>query len=261
MVSVGGAMGGLLVGFVFPYALPALIDLPIVLALTGFLFAWLLWRNYTVENPEGDDANFLNAPGDKYAIGVLLTAAFGFNAARILGAKFAGRPAVLAAPYDGPALIVIGGFFILYVLWRSRGDVEAADEKRDRIVIAVLLGSLALFAGGRLLMARFFAAPAFPDDSSDLTIVIALAGFTVLYLLWRCRDTLDNNMIVCGAGVALAFGLTGFMAHDVWNYMGGARLMVRNFYGALTVYDLEAEYDWGPYRELRHGTIELGVQF
>jgi len=262
MVSVGGAIGGLLVGFVFPYVLPALIDLPIVLALTGFLFAWLLWRNYSAENPGGlNDENFLNAPGDKYAIGVLLTAAFGFIVARILGAKFAGWPAFLAAPYDGPALITIGGFFILYILWRSRGDVELSDEKRDRIVIAVLLCALALFTGGRLLMARFFAAPAFPNDSSDLTIVIALAGLTVLYLLWRCRDTLNNNMIVCGAGVALAFGLTGYMAHDVWNYMGGARLMMRNFYGALTVYDHEAENDWGPYRELRHGTIEHGVQF
>src|SRR3569833_1692837 len=192
MVSVGGAMGGLLVGFVFPYALPALIDLPIVLALTGFLFAWLLWRNYTVENPEGDDANFLNAPGDKYAIGVLLTAAFGFNAARILGAKFAGRPAVLAAPYDGPALIVIGGFFILYVLWRSRGDVEAADEKRDRIVIAVLLGSLALFAGGRLQKTQNKAAPAGPGGAAGRAGGGARAGGAGRERRGRGREARDN---------------------------------------------------------------------
>jgi len=262
MVSIGGAIGGLLVGFVFPYVLPALIDLPIVLALTAFLFAWLLWRDYAAANPDSlNDANFLNAPGDKYAIALLLTAAFGFIAARILGAKFAGWDPFLAAPWDGPVLLTIGGFFILYILWRSRRDVEPSDEKRDRIVMAVLLGALALFTGGRLLMARFFAAAAFPGGSRDLQIIIALAGLSVLFLLWRCRDSLDNNMIVCGAGVALAFGLAGYMAHDVWNYMGGARLMMRNFYGALTVYDHEADNDWGPYRELRHGTIEHGEQF
>src|SRR6185312_165534 len=231
MVSIGGAIGGLLVGFVFPYVLPALIDLPIVLALTAFLFAWLLWRDYAAANPDSlNDANFLNAPGDKYAIALLLSAAFGFIAARILGAKFAGWDPFLAAPWDGPVLLTIGGFFILYILWRSRRDVEPSYEKRDRIVMAVLLGALALFTGGRLLMARFFAAAAFPGGSRDLQIIIALAGLSVLFLLWRCRDSLDNNMIVCGAGVALAFGLAGYMAHDVWNYMGGARLMMRNFY-------------------------------
>jgi hypothetical protein len=262
MVSIGGAAGGLLVAFVFPYVLPALIDLPIILALTAFLFAWLLWRSYSAESPGGlNDENFLNAPGDKYAIAVLLTAAFGYIVARILGAKFAGWDPFLAAPWDGPILLTIGAFFILYILWRSRGDVEPSDEKRDRIVIAVLLGALALFTGGRILMARFFAAPAFPDDPRDLPIAGVLAGLTILFLMWRCRDTLNNNMMICGAGVALAFGLTGYMAHDVWNYMGGARLMMRNFYGALTVYDHEANNDWGPYRELRHGTIEHGEQF
>ncbi|HVY91496.1 MAG TPA: hypothetical protein VHA14_02060, partial [Bryobacteraceae bacterium] len=261
MVSIGGAIGGLLVGFVFPYVLPALIDLPIVLALTAFLFSWLLWRDYSADSDNATSDNFLNTPADRWAIGTLLVIAFGFVAARILGAKFADWPAFLAAPWDGPVLITIGGLFILYILWRSRGAVEPSDEKRDRIVMAVLLGSLALFTGGRLVMARFFAAEAFPNDSWDLQIVGALAGLTVLFLFWRCRDSLDNNVIVCGAGVALAFGLTGYMAHDVWNYMGGARLMTRNFYGALTVYDHEADNDWGPYRELRHGTIEHGEQF
>ncbi|HWB95668.1 MAG TPA: hypothetical protein VG672_03175 [Bryobacteraceae bacterium] len=262
MVAIGGAIGGLLVGFVFPYVLPALIDLPIILALTAFLFAWLLWRDYSAASPDGlVDENFLNAPGDKYAIGVLLTLAFGFILARILGARFADWPAFLAAPWDGPVLLTIGGLFIFYILWRSRGAVEASDEKRDRIVMAALLGSLALFTAGRLVMARFAGAEGFPNDSWDLEIVGALAGLALLFLFWRCRDTLDNNVVVCGAAVALAFGLTGYMAHDVWNYTGGARLMMRNFYGALVVYDHEAENDWGPYRELRHGTIEHGEQF
>jgi hypothetical protein len=260
MVSIGGALGGVLVGFIFPYVLPALVDLPIVLALTAFLFAWLLWREYPA-TAAIDDENFLNAPADKYFIAILMASAFGYLAARVLGAKFAGWPAFLAAPWDGPVLLTIGALFILYILWRSRGEVEPPDEKRDRIVMLVLLGALALFTGGRLFAARFFAAPAFPDDSRDLSIVGALAGLTFLFLLWRCRDTLNSNRIVAGAGVALAFGLTGFMAHNAWNYIAGARLTMRNFYGALTVYDYAAQNDWGPWRELRHGTIEHGEQF
>ena len=44
MVSVGGAIGGLLIGFAAPYLFNALYDLPVVVSLTGFLLVYLLWR-------------------------------------------------------------------------------------------------------------------------------------------------------------------------------------------------------------------------
>lgn len=262
MVSVGGAIGGLLVGFVFPYVLPALIDLPIILALTAFLYVWLLWKNHSAKGSGSfNDENFLNGKYDKYAIGILLAGAFAFIAARIGMAKYAGAPAFLDSPADRPVLLTVGGLFLVYILWRSRGAVEPEDEKTDRIVVIVFLAALTSFTLGRLAMARYFAATAFLEASWDLPVVVALAGMTAFYLLWRCRDTLNNNMIVSGVGIAFAFGLTGYMAHDVWNYVGAARLMMRNFYGALVVYDHPAESDMGPYRELRHGTIEHGEQF
>ena len=44
MVSLGGAIGGLFIGFAAPYLFNALYDLPIVVTVTGFLFVYLLWR-------------------------------------------------------------------------------------------------------------------------------------------------------------------------------------------------------------------------
>ena len=44
MVSVGGAIGGLLVGFAAPYFLNGLYDLPIIVSLTAFLLVYLLWH-------------------------------------------------------------------------------------------------------------------------------------------------------------------------------------------------------------------------
>jgi hypothetical protein len=61
--------------------------------------------------------------------------------------------------------------------------------------------------------------------------------------------------------VGLAFGLTGYMARETWNNIGSARLLKRNFYGALVVYDQATPGDMGPVRVLRHGTINHGEQF
>ena len=112
-------------------------------------------------------------------------------------------------------------------------------------------------------MARYFLAPQLLEGTWDVTVLLALTGLTAVYLLWRSRDTLNNNMIVCAAGIALAFGMTGYMARDVWNYIGGARFTVRNFYMARwsSTITARAENEMGPYRELRHGTIEHGVQY
>jgi hypothetical protein len=109
--------------------------------------------------------------------------------------------------------------------------------------------------------ARFYHATNLPDGPSDWPVMLSLAGLVGLYLLWRSRDTLDSNMVVCSMAVGLAFGMAGYMARDTWNSIGTARLLMRNFYGALVVYDSESSGDMGPYRTLRHGTIDHGEQF
>lgn len=262
MVSVGGAAGGLLIGFVFPYVLPVLIDLPIVLALTAFLLTWLLWRDRGAESSDAlKDDNFLTNTVDKIVMTILVLGSVGFVAVRVAMVRLYGAPPLLQEPVDIPALVCFAGAFVLYLLWRSRGEVDRATESRDRLVVLPLLAGAVLFTLWRLAMARFYKAPALTDGDWDYTVLLTLIGLAGVYLLWRSRDTLDNNLIVCAAALGLTCGLTGYLAKDAWNSIGTARLLLRNFYGSLVVYDEDSSGDMGPYRVLRHGTIDHGEQF
>jgi hypothetical protein len=253
MVSVGGAAGGLLVGFVFPYVLHALIDLPIVLSLTAFLFVWLLWRDYSARSGEvRQDEKFLDEPRDKFVMTILTAGGFAFVVARLVMAKYNGAPPLLEASFDAPALLSLAGLFVLYLLWRSRGVEDPSDENRDRLVTLILVlatGVLAVPA-----VQNRFAAVGFP---AMLVPAVLLAA----YLSWRCRDSFSNNVVVCAVAVGLACGMTGYLARESWNAVGSARLLMRNFYGALVVYDEQTDGDMGPVRVLRHGTINHGEQF
>ena len=262
MVSVGGAIGGLLVGFVFPYVLPALIDLPIVLSLAAFLFVWLLWKDYTAQAGEGrKEDKFLDEPRDKFVMTILIAGIFAFVVARLALAKYSGAPALLDSTFDAPVLIGFAAVFVLYLLWRSRGVVDKIDEKRDRVVVLTLLFAIPLFFLWRLAMVRIYGAPQLGDAPYDVTATAVLGGLTGVYLLWRSRDSFDNNVVICAVAVGLACGMTGYMARETWNSIGTARLLKRNFYGALVVYDQDTTGDMGPVRVLRHGTINHGEQF
>ena len=88
MVSVGGAIGGLLIGFAAPYFLNGLYDLPIVVSLTGFhagLSAVAGTRQRQASRRHR--RSFLDAPYDKVVIGVLITALLGYIAVRLVAAK------------------------------------------------------------------------------------------------------------------------------------------------------------------------------
>jgi hypothetical protein len=79
--------------------------------------------------------------------------------------------------------------------------------------------------------------------------------------MWRTRGAMDG-LIVFALGAGLAFGIAGFLARDFWNSLHHARVLARNFYGALVVYDDSGEDgSMGPFRVLRHGTIDHGEQF
>ena len=254
MVSVGGAIGGLLVGFIFPYVLPALIDLPIILSLTAFLFVWLLWRDYSARPKENNDAEeFLNEPRDKFFMIILVAAAFAFVAGRVAMSVWSGAPSLLAGAWDAPVLVLLAAVFVLYLLWRSRGIVDATAQKRD-IMVTVLLAAATVLVMVLNSYGRFVILDDYPS-------ALIPAGMLTVYLIWRSRDTFDNNSLVCFVAVGLAFGLTGYMARETWNNIGAARMLKRNFYGALVVYDEASAGDMGPVRVLRHGTINHGEQF
>ena len=209
MVSVGGAIGGLLIGFAAPYFLNALYDLPIVVSLTGFLLVYLLWMGRGKSTGDAESiVKFLDAPYDKAVIGVLITALLGYIAVRLAAAKTGSslflHDAFLHSRWDARVMLGIAGAIALYVLWRGRGAL---------------------------------------DDESNV------AGWTIAS--WM--------MFVIAAG--LAVGIAGFMVRDQWNAVGDSRVLVRNFYGALRVYDTNSDGSKGEVRVLMHGTIDHGEEF
>ncbi|HEY3827196.1 MAG TPA: fused MFS/spermidine synthase [Bryobacteraceae bacterium] len=217
MVSVGGAAGGLLIGFAAPYFLNGLYDLPIVVSLTGFMLVYLLWlergRPASKAIDESSFAREVTAGSgtgtrsDKIIIAVLTLALIGYIVVRLAAAKF-GYPVFLKtpflnAPYDSPVLLGIAGLIIAYIFWRGRGALD--NKSLDKSL-----------------------------NEGFVTFVIA-AG--------------------------LAIGICGFLARDTWNSVKDSRVLARNFYGALRVYDEESSGSMGPVRTLRHGTIDHGEEF
>jgi hypothetical protein len=190
MVSVGGAIGGLFIGFVAPYVFNALYDLPVVISLTGFLFVYLLWRG---RGKRTDPTSFLDAPYDKTVIATL-------------------------------TVVMVG-----YILWR---------------LIAARMGGAA-----------------FPGAPYDPWVLLGIAGVIALYVMWRGRGSLDDGLVWVAIAAGLAVGITGFLARDTWNSVSDSRVLARNFYGALKVYDSDTDGTMGPVRTLRHGTIDHGEEF
>ncbi len=191
MVSVGGAIGGLLIGFAAPYLFDALYDLPVVLSLTGFLLLYLLWKERGATDPN---------------------------------AKY------MEASYDKP-------------------------------VVVTLIGLMAGFVSWRYVASKWMDGPAFLHGPYDTWIILGITAALALYMLWRSRDSLDSSYVIFTVVSGLAFGMTGFLARDTWNSLKHARVRTRNFYGALLVYDNEGQATTGPFRVLRHGTIDHGEQF
>ena len=101
------------------------------------------------------------------------------------------------------------------------------------------------------------AAPWLFNALYDLPIVLSLTGFLLVYLFWLAVPS--PAMATTAAGIAV--GLALLLARDTWGYMGYARLLSRNFYGSLVVYDEPSSGPMGPVRVLRNGIIDHGEQF
>ncbi len=195
MVAVGGAAGGLLIGFAAPYLFNALYDLPVVLSLTSFMLLYLLWAGRSAAQSPSSPAS----------------------------SKF------LDAPYDRPVVFALSGLLIAYSVWR--------------------------FVAG-----HYFGGPAFLSGPYDTPALLSLTGLLAVYLLWRTRG-MGDNLVLFAIAAGLACGITGFLARDTWNSLSHSKVLARNFYGALVVYDTTTDGNMGPVRILRHGTIDHGEQF
>ena len=192
MVSVGGAVGGLLIGFAAPYLLNALYDLQIVVCLAAFLLLYLLWR---------------------------------------------GRD-------------------------KSAASTSAAflDETYDKVIVTTLTGAMLAYIGWRFYQAKS-GGVAFLSAPNDTTILLSITGVLAVYVLWRGRGSVNEGIAMFAIAAGLAVGMSGFLIRDTYNGVRDSRVLVRNFYGALHVYDGDSDGKMGPVRTLKHGTIDHGEEF
>jgi SAM-dependent methyltransferase len=165
MVSLGGAIGGLLIGFAAPYLLNGLYDLPIVVSLTGFLLVYLLWREKwsAAGGPQVSTTSYLPA---------LIPAAIGLA----LGYALQGiRGAIEGA--------LVGGFFSFTVLHIRKSLARAVFPDTLKLAACACATGLACGIAGflardewndvkdsKVLVRNFYGALRVSDDESSGTM-------------------------------------------------------------------------------------------
>jgi SAM-dependent methyltransferase len=113
------------------------------------------------------------------------------------------------------------------------------------------------------------AAPYFFNALYDLPAVVSLTGFLFVWLLWRMHDSRMRGPFAANLARAallvlplfLAVGTTALLAISTLFPVGNSRVLVRNFYGSLRVYDKLDQGPMGPARVFLHGTVDHGEQF
>ncbi len=146
-------------------------------------------------------------------------------------------PYLLNALYDPAIIVSLAGLLLLLVL---RPALPPGRLK-------LLLVSGLSMAYCEMLTARFGLLP--------------LAGAALFAACVYRSSRGRENAALYAMGLGLAAGVTGYLAQDAVHSVAHARVLARDFYGALTVYDQPTSGTMGPVRVLRHGTIEHGEQF
>jgi SAM-dependent methyltransferase len=118
-------------------------------------------------------------------------------------------------------------------------------------------------AGGALggLFVALLAPHLFPAVY-EYPIALVACPIALLAALWREHNRWakpDVSLAVWLAALAATAVLAAYAGRETWRNVRDARLLVRNFYGALRVDDLTDYHR--KIRELTHGTIIHGVQF
>jgi hypothetical protein len=151
--------------------------------------------------------------------------------------------------------------FILFMI--CHGELARRKPAPAWLTSFYLMVSAGGALGGLLVG---FAAPYLFNALYDLPVVLALTTFVLLWLIWRetsGKTGTGGSRISWPFALASGFaiGMAIFLGHDTYKSLGHARLLTRNFYGALVVFDSGGSNAMGPYRTLRHGTIDHGEQF
>jgi hypothetical protein len=171
-------------------------------------------------------------------------------------------PYCFNALYDLPMVLSLTAFLFVYLLWigRAPGRPSKVRPAVNRPVVFTLVGLVAAYATARLIPGAFGETP-FLDAPYDTTVLLFLTGTLAAHLLWRSRGSPEAGLVAWTAAAGLAVGFAVILARETWDSFGYARLLARNFYGSLVVYDDERPRPLGPVRVLRNGAIDHGEQF
>jgi SAM-dependent methyltransferase len=90
-------------------------------------------------------------------------------------------------------------------------------------------------------------------------LLYGLAGVMAAALISGQMSTVWSARFAIAAGLTIAIGT--YLTKDVIFIVSGSRVLMRNFYGSLQVFDEDTDGNQGPVRVLRHGTIDHGEQF
>lgn len=149
----------------------------------------------------------------------------------------------IAAPYLFNALydsIIVLSLTSLLLVFLLRPKQVLLRQKK-LIVLALLV------AGSVMYMARY-----------GMTAILC-AGLLAVCVHRASRG--DEGATLYAVAIGLAAGIAGYLTQDITVSIGGSRMLARNFYGALAVYDEPSSGNLGPVRVLRHGAIVHGEQF
>jgi SAM-dependent methyltransferase len=122
---------------------------------------------------------------------------------------------------------------------------------------------LCLSAGGALggLLVALFA-PHFFSAMYEYPIAFVCCAVLFLIVLWRQRRYWRQPKVALSlwlAGAAATVLLATYTCRETWREIKNAKLLARNFYGALRVNEFVSKNQ--RVRELSHGTITHGIQF
>jgi hypothetical protein len=151
--------------------------------------------------------------------------------------------------------------FVLFMV--CHGELASRRPAPAYLTSFYLMVSLGGAFGGLLIG---FAAPYLFNAVYDLPVIVTLTAFLFVYLLWSERPALSriNQTLATAAPLVAAVAaawIGSYLAKDTWQGMNNSRVLMRNFYGSLQVYDSDTAGKQSPVRILRHGTIDHGEQF
>ena len=89
-------------------------------------------------------------------------------------------------------------------------------------------------------------------------LLVTLAGFKELVLA-KARIIARRGWLAAGLAATVAIG--AYLAFDAWTTYKDARVMERNFYGSLRIYDYDLDDPAVARREMIHGVVIHGSQF